>query len=115
VRKLPAWTSLKSCSVLEVDAELALQMSDFSVTPPAPAGNGNNEKIASAEKSVRFVAGDFQAHLPGASKLGHLPKLHQSRGWQSSALDMRCNAHSQPASVPQCPKSIISTPTVKYA
>jgi hypothetical protein len=66
VRKYPAWTSLKSCFVLEVDAELALQMSDFSVTPPTPAGNGNNEEIASVEKSGRFVSANFLAYLPGA-------------------------------------------------
>ena len=115
MHKCLAWTSVKSRFVIEVDAELALQMSDFSVTPPTPAGNGNSEKIASVEKSGRFVSANIQAYLPSASKLSYLLKLRQSRGWQSSALDMRCIAHSQPASLPQCPKSIIVTPAVKYA
>ena len=103
---------MKSCFVTEVDAELTLQMSDFSVTPPTPAGNGSNEEIASVQKSGRFVSANFLAYLPGAS---YLPKLRPSRGWQSSALYMRCIAHSQPASLPQCLKSSISTPAVKYA
>ncbi len=41
-------------------------MSDFSVTPPTPAGNGNKEEIASVEKSGRFVSANFLAYLPGA-------------------------------------------------
>lgn len=66
-------------------------MSDFSVTPSTPAGNGNNDKIASVEKSGRFVSANFQAYLPGASKLSYLPKARQSRGWQSSAShEMHC-------------------------
>jgi len=69
VHKCLPWTSVKNCFVTEVDAELALQMSNFSVTPPTPAGNDNSEDIASVEKSGRFVSANFQAYFSGASKL----------------------------------------------
>ena len=69
MQKCLAWSTVKTRFVTEVDAELALQMSDFSVTPPTPGGNGINEKIASVEKSGRFVSANIQAYLPGASKL----------------------------------------------
>ena len=66
MHKCLPWTSVKSCFVTEVDAELALQMSNFSVTPPTPAGNDNSEDITSVEKSGRFVSANFLAYLPGA-------------------------------------------------
>lgn len=37
-----------------------LEMSDFSVTPSTPAGNGNNDKIASVEKSGRISAPELE-------------------------------------------------------